>query len=200
MAELVKRPLHPQPSADQLAEQRDRSIEMSLLMSGKFDAQIAELKKQREALEPVLKIADTLGAADKMRAEAEEYAVTTRAQAANELASAKANLARAAQALADAGSDAEVMLNEARAAAEKIAAEAQAAYAAKVCAADEAVDERRGTVEALEKEIAELHNAKNEAQSQLDDLLARLAAKRDEIAAALGLTAPAWAPASPPQP
>ena len=187
MVELVKRPSHPQPSADQLAAERDRAIELSLLMTGRFDAQIAELKKQREALEARQLLADTIEDAQMMRAEAEEYAAGVRKDADAALAEAHGTRAEADRLLAVAKERSQSKVDDAERQAGAIVAAANERAKAINAEADDVTAHCEKKVLEAEARLTEIAAQTAEAQKNLEGLLERIAAQKSAIAAALGL-------------
>lgn len=190
MVELVGKPRNSTPTAEQLAADRDRSIEMSLLMSGKFDAEIAQLKALRVDVDAKIAIANTLDAAEAVKAKADEYAAGRRAEADADATATQEALQAAlaerdaagqerAEIAAEASRHGAGLIETARAEAAVIVAHATAKNAALV-----------EQIAAKHIELDELAEVVETARQQLEEFEGRLAGKKAEIAAALGLVTP----------
>lgn len=187
MVELVRKPQHPGPTAQQLADDRDRSIELQLVMQGKFDKEIAALKALKAELDVKIQIANTLDAAQAVKAQADDYAVSKRAEADKAAARADEALAAAEHERDEATVERAQVVG---AAAKEVGEIVEKARREADGLIEVAVHENAALAKSLEQRKADLEKVEDSigaAREELAAVEAAVATRKNEIAAAFGL-------------
>lgn len=161
------------PLADQFAEVEDKVIAVKLLVEGVFDKRITELKAEKKAIYDRQLIVDTLKGAEKIKAQAEDDAART-------VAEAQALKGRVEVSLADSQKKAAEVSEREKAVAEREGA-VETAQKANARAVQALKDER----EMREREAASRESALNIREGDLKAREDVLASRQAKLEAAL---------------